>query len=899
MGLSRFSAKILDAFDAGWQVVTPNNRLARQLARAYEMRQRTQSQKIWAAPTVLPWSAFIDVLWQRLSDRAALPLRIRQQAALLLWTRMTAEDQGPVSLLAPERAARLAQDAWRLLHEWRHADEKTPWRRWVGHETYDVHCFCRWAEKYWQLLQEKNLVDDALVPEFLETHASLLVDENTPPLLLAGFIELAPDVLRVTAALRAAGLCIHTGDTLDAPVSEKISRFAARERRDEWRQALSWAWQRCEQGQTAIIIPDLAHCIDDVRRCVEEIIPQKSYCNISLGETLDRRALVRSALDLLRLYHGTLSVGKVSSLLQSPYLPGDIRLRAARAGLARKWLKEGRRELSFTDVVTSLREADGALHQSWREVERKARRKEMLPEKASADMWPRYLYEFWQALGWPGARSLDSAAHQLFQEWRQCVESLIFLDPLASGLRGEFKRGEIMDVLTRQAETEVFQPHDPGASIHIMGVLEASGLPFDALWISGLDAQSWPSAIVPHPLLPLSWQRKQGMRRADLELNRRFCETMQEQWRHAAPQVVMSYAQQQEGELSLPAALMRDLPAHEPDYPLLETRAARTTFKTTEKIADDQAPPIDWGNHIAAEHISHGSTVIGYQSDCPFKAFSCARLRINEWPQADDGLSAAEHGILVHATLQHLWAALKTQKQLLSLSSDELNAVIEQAYREACSALDAQRWAQLPKPIADVARMRVMALIQEWCALEKARTPFVVRQFEERVQLALSGLTFDLKIDRVDQLVGDDQSVNVAIIDYKTGKAGATQKWFDERPTNIQIGLYALALQQEEPSLSIAALAYAQVRSGEMQWVGAQEHDDIPGLANIDSFNMGSLRQAQERWQMIFTSLTEAFVRGDARVAPREKKVCQYCHVQPFCRIKTVRDFDGEENDEA
>ncbi len=893
MGLSRFSTKVMDALDAGWQIVTPNNRLARQLSRAYGQRQLEQQRKAWSAPTVLPWTTWLDTLWQMLSDRTNLPQRIHPLVARMLWEEVIESDQH-ISLLAPARAASLAQEAWRLLHEWRAANEPSPWRQWGKYETHDVRCFSRWASQYQQHLTEKNVVDGALMPDVLEAHASQLVDVTMPPVLLTGFIEFTPVARRMAEALRSAGLCVEQCDTLDAPEADILGCFDAEQPHDEWRQALSWAWQRREEGQTAIIIPDLAQHIHDVRRCVEEIIPQKSSCNISLGESLADRALVREALDLLRLYDDELPTSRVTALLQSPYWPGDISLRAARAGLEKHWLKEGRRTLRFADVAFALRGVDAALHQRWQKVAQRTQGEEVLPKKASAAMWSHHLCEFWQILGWLGGRPLDSATHQVFKAWQQCVESLVFLD----SLNDTFERGNLIRMLAQQAETSVFQPQDHDAPIHIMGALEASGLPFDALWVCGLSAQSWPPPMTPHPLLPLSWQRKQGMRRADLERNRLFCEEMYAQWRRAAPQIVMSYARQQDGEACLPATVLHDLPTHMVDYPLLKTRAVLTPKTAFTKIVDEQAPNIILESQSEiAEHIRHGSSVMTNQSDCPFKAFACSRLRIDEWPQADDGISASEHGTLVHATLQHLWSALKTQEQLLALNNEALTAEIERAYQKACPSKEGW-WQRLPEPVVAVAHSRTTALVKKWCEQEKARAPFIAKQFEERFNLTLSGLTLALRIDRVDQLLDDDTEQCVALLDYKTGTAGSTRSWFDERPSNIQLCLYALAWQQTYPTRPVTALAYAHIRSGGMKWVGVQQNNSFPALNDVESLGVENMTEAQEKWQKTFSALAKAFVDGDARVAPRDAGVCTYCCVQPFCRIKAVRDFNEEGGDD-
>ena len=57
----------------------------------------------------------------------------------------------------------------------------------------------------------------------------------------------------------------------------------------------------------------------------------------------------------------------------------------------------------------------------------------------------------------------------------------------------------------------MFQPEGSDAPIQIMGVLEASGMGFDALWVAGLAADRWPPPPQPNPMLPIAWQRERGI----------------------------------------------------------------------------------------------------------------------------------------------------------------------------------------------------------------------------------------------------------------------------------------------------------------------------------------------------------------------------------------------------
>jgi probable DNA repair protein len=862
------------------------------------MRQKEAGKRVWQTAAILPWSAWIDVLWQRLSAKTVLSRRIDAQASRMLWERVVREDGvGDIPLFAPEKAAALAQDTWHHLHEWR-ADDHVPWRYWLNgtSATVDVVSFARWAEHYWQILTDDRLVDEAMMVDELARYAAFLCEATSEPIMLAGFVEYTPKTLRTVKALRAAGMLIHECDVSELLLADMGSAayFEAATQRDELRQALSWAWAHCEQDherQIAIIVPDLGERVHEIRRCVDDLIPKPERCNVSLGEPLADWLPVRAALDLLTLFCYALPVGRVAALLQSPYLPGDVSLRMARASLEREWLSRGLYEIGFNDVVQGLRHVDTQLYRQWSEV--KKRDIEVLPLSAAPSAWVSHLFAFWSALGWLADRSCDSITYQAIESWQKCVESLVFVEPVAPQL----SRETLLRALTQQATMTLFQPQDRGASIHIMGMLEAIGLPFDALWVCGLNAQSWPPPIKPHPLLPLAWQRRQKMRVADIEHAREYTEKIQAQWLRAAPDVIMSFARRENETTDLsPAPILRSLHRHVADYPPLPSKIADTPPQwRIEKVHDERAPQVLRNRDKIIEYVSRGSGVVANQSDCPFRAFAYSRLCVRDFPEIGKGLSAMDHGSLLHESLRNIWKKLQTQKALLEIDERALRNVIADAYTQALTKPDLRHLRRLPKPIMNAERDRMYRLLENWLALEKERKPFSILHLEKEVTLSLAAMILCFRIDRIDEIESDHEQPAMAIIDYKTGHPESTKRWFDDRPTTSQIGLYALACQENLP-MEIGAVAYAHIRDDRIKLVGAQQ-EDVPafsGLPDLSILGMQTFDEVGERWRMIFSALIEGFLSGDARVSPRAPQVCRYCGLLPFCRVGEIDDEEEE-----
>ncbi|MDR0770943.1 MAG: PD-(D/E)XK nuclease family protein [Burkholderiales bacterium] len=905
--ISRFSKELRQALAGGRLLVTPNNRMARTLVRTHDAAQRAAGLTVWPSAQVLPYAAFVERLWGQLSAVMPLPRRLSARVCRMLWTEIIEQDAE--ALYATGGAAALAQETWRLMHLWRAAEDETPWRHWRregGGITHDTARFARWAARYHERLG--GFIDEAQAPDFIARHASRLPGPERV-WTMTGFDDRTPQVLRLTAALRAAGFEISEVPSLDGVLEKtadefegltnpcspssgtpfqkgalagKAFRYRARNTETELSDALSWAWRQAHQldgeggrgRQVAIVIPSLVARERAVRWQVGDVLPEPALCNVSLGEPLAQKALVATALELLALIDRPLPTERVAALLRSAYLPGDVQSRAKRAALARRWIELGQREISWREAVNALKSADPALSDRWREAG--------LPTQAATGAWPRHLLAWWQALGWPGSQTLDSVDFQVRDAWVRCLEALPTLEAVAP----QMTRKILAQTLRQWAAETLFQPEGSDAPIQILGALEAAGLPFDALWVTGLDSDSWPPPVEPQPLLPLAWQRACRMPRATNDQTLTHAAQTQAQWQRMAPEVVLSYPAEREGQPTTASSLLAALPPYPMPMEMLPSRMMRLPEVKLETLDDRWAPPVMRdGEGRVIEAIRHGSSVLEQQSDCPFKAFVSARLRISAWPEANEGLSPLERGSLVHAVLQKLWCCLGSQTTLLALDGAALDERIDAAYRDAVAeeTIAPERWRNLPAVMAAMEKEHIGALLRAWCDIERTRAPFRVAHTEKELALELAGMTYTLRADRIDTL----EAGGVALIDYKTGKAGSTKGWFEARPSPLQLGIYALAWQMSpEAAAPVRALVYAHLREEGAEVRGMTDDAALwPKLEAVARFGFDAMGTAQQRWREIFTALTQTFLAGDARALPRHKNVCTTCDLQPLCRI--------------
>ena len=883
------------ALNEGAVVVTPNRRLARILQREFDRAQRAVGRLAWPTPSVLPYPIWLEALWDeavQADARGATELLLSPPQSAQLWRDIVTAEGMP--LLDPHGAAGLAAEAWALAHEWGAGGESwRAWRRDAG-EGDDAAVFARWAEAYRAQLQRAGAQDLAQVPGHLIAVADR-VALRYPATILAGFTELSPQQERLCAALVAAGGRVQHLDTLPSRAGT-VERMLSASPRAELVAALDWARLHAEQEaglRIGIVVEDLAARRDEVvalaveRLCPAAFVPASVEAaapfEVSLGIALATVPLVVAALDLITLAQSRLQVGVAAALLRSPYLPAAAEQWTARAGIERGWLQDGRRDVMLGDAIAALETSSPTLARAWREGGDALRRTAASPREW-VDLWRSWLV----AAGWPGSRPLDSGEYQAREAWERMLGQFASLGAVSRRLAPSAAQ----DALRALAGETIFQPEGSGAPIQILGVLESTGMTFDALWVAGLTADRWPPAPAPNPLLPIAWQRERNVPRASAARELAYATLLTARFARAAAEVTMSSAANADDHALAPSALILSYPERPPVMSPPSWLDAIGHSATLETIADLRAPRLAEGSVV-----NGGARIVAAQSDCPFQAMARHRLDAEPWPVLEAGLSRLERGQLLHATLAHFWMAVTDHAALCALSATALDEAVAAAAARALTELSAPRWRNVPAVVRANEARRLGALVVAWLALERERAPFAVREVEAAKAVELGGLTFRLRLDRVDELAKG----GLAILDYKSGRAERPARWFDTRPQASQLGLYTLAQRMMHPELAVHMVAYAQLKAGAIAPFGLAKDTALwPGLAPVADVAPGGTWPALEAWwQRHLGMLATEILHGHAAVTPRESpSPCRACGLYAVCRIQSARELQDDETED-
>src|SRR5437870_2837046 len=750
-------------------VVTPNRRLAQALTAEFDAFQIGKGLTVWEAPDILPFGAFVERLWEdalysELGDK--LPLLLTPAQEQLLWQEVIASSREGKDLLFTETAAAHCRDAWGLLHQWRIGAAR-------GNE--DHSAFSEWARQY-----QKETLGDVASARLPDLVAGLLDRLKKPKLLVAYAFDLVPPQ---TAEFLRHFECVEVKPEAVQGSSFRASFASAKE---ELECAAKWARARLEEGRARIgvVVPRLETRRKEVVRVFSRVLRPGHHLpgaekrplpfNVSLGEPLSNYALVDAALGLLELSFHSVEFERASKLLRSPFFAGAESEMARRATLDVRL----RRNLEATVALPKLiafAEPCPLLRQALEKVFALAGE---AGERTPSE-WARHFSTLLEAAGFPGERSLDSEEFQTRAKWHEVLGEFARLDRVSKPI----KIGEAVNILKNLCADTLFQSESADAPMQVLGVLESAGLRFDCLWVSGLTDEAWPLAARPNPFIPIALQKKAGIPQASAEGSLAFGRRITQEWAASAKEVVLSWPAKEEDRDLAPSPLILDFPRASlsvPDYP--RYRDLLFASKKLESLEDSKAPPVQ------VKQVRGGTRVLADQAACPFRAFARWRLAAEELEEPTPGLDARQRGALLHDLMKHLWTSLKDSK---ALKRD-----LEPAITSAAAA--AVKENGLEGRFAELERERLARLAREWLEVEKKRSGFQVIFIEQRQTIAVAGLEFSGRIDRMDRL----EKGGHALIDYKTGQA-TRNAWLGERPDDPQLPLYAVSAPERIDAVAL------------------------------------------------------------------------------------------------
>ncbi len=938
-------------------VLTPNNRLSRFVHRQFDQAALSAGKKAWAPIACWSLQLWLTQQWQYFSfqnpEQGAKHILTKSEA-LLLWQDIIANSDGADALFNPSAAAETALRAWNVLEQWQMHEGTDEWKQ-INEQS---PAFVMWAEQFQRTCEQMHLIDEnavmrylvnaisnALKGEGLSTERDSASAQHASQLpariILLSFDAISPLFESMIDALTTAGvkvehysLCVQGAE---------CSALGIVDARHELKAAAHWARDRLAENakrQIGIVIPDLSQRRIEVESVFYDvfepqyILPESARhappFNISASVALSATPPIAAALRALQCNRHSVSIDDVVALLHSPFIGKrkDLSVRALLSEsleaefislsltLLRVRVGEYLKDESETAPLQEFHDALVKFSAVIRHAEK----------KQSPSAWSANFSEQLNVLGWPGERSLDTLEFQQIEHWKRALDQFAQLDHVLPSI----SLTKALDCLGRVVKDTAFQAKTDYSPIQILGLLEASGLVFDELWVMGLDDESWPPQIQPNPLIPLALQRQHNMPRASVERELTLAQDITSRFSRSASKVVFSYPQQSGDKHLSPSALLESYPrtalAELQIHPKLTHAEKLLNSVSLESIIDDSAGVLQ-----RVDRIRGGAKILQDQATCPFKAFATHRLMTQAKERAMPGYSPQDRGSLVHLSLELIWKALRNSENLSAMSDSTLQAMVEDAidtcFRELFSRKDKPGSKSTKEEssienqgnmrgavLTSLEKQRMVALLLRWLDIEKSREPFDVVLNEGRQAIDVNGLPINLRFDRVDKLADGGH----LILDYKTG-IKSLASWQGDRPDDPQVPIYSVAFNHREGQRknenkhestenntknALSAVAFAQINVEELAFKGLGESSEIvKGVKAPHELKRATFAEDWEQvlkdWQHTLETLAGEFLQGKAAVDPKRGQAsCQYCHLKSLCRVKS-RLNPSEELEEA
>lgn len=817
-------------------LVTPNERLAREYRRGYELAQRNKDGLAWPTPRIQSLDQLLLESYATLREQDAQWPRVLTQHELI---RM-AHSAAPPGLARNAVANLIAN--WTLMQQYE-----------IPHEAVSGTLFKTWCTD----LEAQIQASMALSP--YAVGARLTEAKHIPPrpLVCVALEQLTRPQARyfkwlceqgVVNALQDDGTTrlVESSDALQSPGAwpdtQGLQVWAASSQHDELTAAALWAREIKLQQPDAtigIVVPDLTQHHAMVRRTIGTVLDpyagsRSATFDISGGQALYAQPVWQHARRFCTALIERADHTTLTGLWPSPF----FNLQAL--GTVQPWPRKLGRAFTLIEFLQTQKSEPGK------------RLTELIFELNQSRTLGSTIDLLRQALalaGWPNSASLDSTQYQAFQQINQALEDLSYA---ATDVAQQTDALAALTCIDHVLSERMFSEQRPAADIQVLGRLETTGLRFSHLWVTGMNAINFPAKPARHSFIKAAQAEAYGIPRATQVTETEFCAHQLDGWQRHAEQLVCSYVRLELDAEVPPSYFLNEashalLPANPPHWQRSEIQL--------ETFTDERAEP------ITEQPARTGVRLLEQQAACAFKGFAVYRLSLDEQRTPRLIVDPLGRGNAAHSVLFHLLRACADQTAVAELTADDLSLAIEQALNE------------LGYPLPDRFRShetaRLTQLCEQWLQLELERPYFRIAAVEQTHASRFADITFRVRVDRQD--VVDD---GVIIIDYKTGNQTLTG--MSGRPlTRPQLPVYA-----HIDGLDVQGVFYGLLHD-KPQLRGFSAEDNVAAGASH-----GDWQTLKTLWHNELERIAQQFRSGFAEVNPIAPDACKHCHLQALCRIK-------------
>ena len=948
-------------------ILTPNARTQQALYNG--QIAETKVGKIITPHKTLSFTQWQNELWIELSFLKVLPKPISKQL-LKLWIEDLVAKEPDWNLTNESGVANKVVEAFQNLIAWDLSlndiqDGNLSLETFDSQMKLEVSCFIQWIEQYQKIAESKNIIctfeklkyiSNSLELLYRRSSDNIFSNKNLPEkILLVGFNQFTPLEKKFFSGLQKLDVEIEYYNYKKTVQKSNAIEFNSFD--DEINYAARTAKQIIEtkvEENVAVVVNQLSDNLTDVYATFSQVFqPEenkpwiklgKPLYNVSAGFSIADQSIVKAANLLLNFRKGRITLEELHFIKNTHYFPWNKQNSVTKYFLHKLCLK-ARKEYKVKYILSEIEkfecgkqkcqesESDQS-DQTENEVLSLSilrERMESLGNKSSKNdsiknyqkNWKKTL-ELWQ---W-GTRLdevfINDTENKVCNLYVELINKISEINDLVNKVNEK----TALQYLNQLATKKSFQLPSDRSRVHVLGVLEATGLQFDHLILVGFNSVNWPVNNKPNPFLPSALQRELKMPGGSAEREYEYTKSLSDILIKSSDDLLITSSDENSDAKQTVSVFFSNLKS---DSEGLDSDISKQHLNNlNDAISIAKYEWISNSNiRIEKQRLHGGAGFLSRYASCPFSGFLAYYLKVTGFETVESGIDARQRGVWLHDTMQLIWEQLKNKQGLLALDDAGLVEIIDDKLQNKLNEIKNILLLSANETIISLEKEKLSLLIYEWMLIEKDRDDFSVKSLEKEVILNLQGINFTFRLDRVDLT----ESGMLEIIDYKTGKVQVND-WFSVRPTEAQMPAYMLAFKDDE----LSAIDYARIKKGEVAQVGLdfevssnrieQSTSKIGGGGNdivkferglnsnkdvelkyfkltekaVDNDKQFDRDALKLQWQKTLDRIAFGISEGFTPVSPKElNQSCTYCEYRPVCRIdeRQPEPVDGHKNESS
>ena len=839
-------------------MVTPNSRIAR-FIQADLITSGCHSAS--EAAKVKSYSNWLIDTYKKARDCGAVDPDLRiidDSEAKWVWRKII--ERSDSGIANSKSAAKLAYSAYNICNAYNISIEDPGFAL-----SEDSVVFAKWYEEFSAFLKNRHCITYTQLEMGLLQSGYGGVSGKSGILLYLPY-ELTGNQSRLISQVARDNLTYYSYPSVKTtPVS--LSYNSAE---DELIAAADWVVSTSENNpgeSIALVVSDLTKSKYDVVRALKDtynnshIRPTNGYkadfFNLSMGTAYSKTPLIRHSSLMLGLFCSGISKYEFDELVKSPYFPKIHGLVAVDSTACKQLISVNTSRFEGMEAsIDALKKLKGLL---------------ACAENAVPSCWvKKFTHALQSAMGWPGKRGLTTLEYQIVNNWKALSESLIRYDALV----GDIGIRDYQSLFEHISAEIVFHEESVISDIHILGAIEAEGIPFDHMRVLGVDDSRWPARVDRNPFIPPALQVTNNVPHCSAERELEYSMKLIESYRRLSEKLVFSYAN-----------IDSDGRARN-RTPLLKLDDDVGASPINEVYHSDDVELQDFGYEKAPYTdelgVVGGSYYFKDYMKCQFLGFSKHRLGLKAEDDLDYGLGKNHQGTIFHNMMKGFWDEIKTQSNLLTLRGDYILGLLRECVEKATKEVIAKYQIECDKTFVDLENSRQVKHALRWIDIEKERPPFEVLATEKPITKTIGSITIDLVLDRIDL---DLTTGSLLFWDYKTGRASIADMSVIDL-IDPQLPLYAI------DESNVGGVGYLKVSNKAIEGVGVVSEgatfSKVTSVAKSNRYGFGN------DWGKNISAWKDRLIEESRRIQVGEiatnpvngSQSCRSCDKQWLCRIE-------------